>query len=69
MVTVDNESPPGSWKNEMDRMPWRYSEQVKVEQALATIRQAGLPVEANILAQEINVLKAELAALRENRDK
>ena len=69
MVTVVNESPPGSWKNEMDRMPWRYSEQVKVEQALATIRQAGLPVEANILAQEINVLKAELAALRENRDK
>lgn len=69
MVTVDNESPPGSWKNEMDRMPWRYSEQVKVEQALATIRQAGLPVEANILAQEISVLKAELAALRENRDK
>lgn len=65
MAVVDNESPPGSWKDEMDRMPWRYSQQVKVEQALATIRQAGLPVEANILAQEISVLKAELETLRE----
>lgn len=64
-MTVDNESPPGSWRDEMARMPWRYSQQVKVEQALATIRQAGLPVEANILAQEISVLKAELETLRE----
>lgn len=64
-MTVDNESPPGSWRDEMARMPWRYSQQVKVEQALAMIRQAGLPVEANILAQEISVLKAELETLRE----
>ena len=65
MATVDNESPPGSWKDEMDRMPWRYSQQTKVNEALASIRQAGLVLEANILAQEISVLKAELAALRE----
>ena len=63
-MSVDNESPPGSWKAEMERMPWRYSQQTKVNEALASIRQAGFALEANVLAQEINVLKAELTALR-----
>jgi hypothetical protein len=66
MAVVDNESPPGSWKDEMERMPWRYSQQVKIEEALAIIRRAGFMFEANVLAQEINVLKAELEALRNN---
>lgn len=64
MVTYDKDSPPGSWAREMERMPWKYSQQVKVDEALATIRQAGLRIEANILAQEINVLKAEIEHLR-----
>lgn len=25
-MTVDNESPPGSWKNEMERAPWAYGQ-------------------------------------------
>lgn len=64
MAGVDNESPPGAWRDEMARMPWRYSQQVKVEEALATIRRAGFMLEANLLAQEINILKAELESLR-----
>ena len=66
-MSVDNESPPGSWKAEMERMPWRYSQQTKVNEALASIRQAGFALEANVLAQEISVLKAELEALRGDR--
>ena len=65
-MTIDNESPPGAWKDEMARMPWKYSQQVKVEEALASIRRAGFVLEANLLAQEISVLKAELEALRGN---
>ena len=63
-MPVDNESPPGAWRDEMARMPWRYSQQVKVEEALASIRQAGLKLEANVLALEITTLKNELEALR-----
>lgn len=64
-MTIDNESPPGSWRDEMARMPWRYSQQVKVDEALAAIRKAGLALEASVLAQEINVLKAEIDRLKE----
>jgi len=66
-MPVDNESPPGAWKAEMERMPWRHSQQVKVEEALASMRKAGLKLEASVLAQEISVLKAELEALRGDR--
>lgn len=65
-MTIDDVSPPGSWRDEMARMPWRYSQQVKVEQALAEIRRAGFVNEAILLAQEITVLKAEIEALRKN---
>ncbi len=63
-MTIDNESPPGAWRDEMARMPWRYSQQVRIEQALAEIRRNGFVNEANTLAQEISVLKAELEHLR-----
>lgn len=66
-MAIDDISPPGSWKTEMERMPWKHSQQAKVEEALASIRRAGLQLEANLLAQEISVLKAELEALRGNR--
>ena len=66
-MIIDDKSPPGSWKREMDMMPWKYSQQVKVDEALATIRKGGMVFEANLLAQEINVLKAELEHLRANR--
>lgn len=63
-MTIDNDSPPGAWRDEMARMPWRYSQQVKVDEALAAVRQAGLQLEAQVLAQELSVLRAELVRLR-----
>lgn len=63
-MTIDNKSPPGAWRDEMARMPWKYSQQAKIEQALAEIRRNGFVNEANTLAQEISVLKAELEHLR-----
>jgi hypothetical protein len=67
-VIIDDQSPPGSWATEMARMPWRYSQEVKVEQALVTIRQAGLVLEATVLALEIKTLKDELKTLRAHPD-
>jgi hypothetical protein len=67
MTIIDDESPPGAWADEMKRMPWKYSQQVKVDDALAALRKGGFLFEANILAQEINVLKAEVEALRGDR--
>ena len=52
----------------MARMPWKYSQQVKVEQALAAVRQAGLVVEATILALEIKTIQDELKTLRARPD-
>lgn len=66
-MTIDNVSPPGAWKSELERMPWKYSQQAKVEQALASIRSAGLQLEANVLAMEITTLKSELELLRNAR--
>jgi len=63
-MTIDNDSPPGAWRDEMARMPWRYSQQVKVDEALAAVRRAGLQLEAQVLAQELSVLRAELVWLR-----
>jgi hypothetical protein len=63
-MIIDDKSPPGSWKAEMERMPWKYSQQAKIDEALASIRKSGMALEANLLAQEINVLKAELEVLR-----
>jgi hypothetical protein len=63
-MTTDNISPPGAWQEEMNRMPWRYSQQVQVEQALAAIRNAGLHLEAQVLAIEITTLKNEIKDLR-----
>jgi len=66
-MIIDDKSPPGSWQREMDMMPWKYSQQAKIDEALAAIRKSGMAFEANLLAQEINVLKAELEHLRANR--
>ena len=66
-MTIDNVSPAGAWKTEMERMPWKYSQQAKVEQALASIRSAGFQLEANVLALEITTLKSELELLRNVR--
>lgn len=62
MKNIDNESPPGSWKNEMDAAPWAYGQRqdTGIRNALAKIRQSGLWHEAALLEQRINSLEAEI---------
>lgn len=64
MGSIDDESPPGSWKKEIERMPWKFTQDQKVHWALAELRIRGLWTEASVLANEINVLKAEIENLR-----
>jgi hypothetical protein len=68
-VTIDNQSPPGAWKDEMRAAPWGYgqSQQKRVEQSLQSIRRAGLFDEATVLSLELNTLRIELESLRGNR--
>ena len=65
-MIIDNESEPGSWKRELERMPWGYgqSQTMKLETAFANIRKWGLFSEALVLEQEIQTLKAELEHIR-----
>jgi len=62
MKVVDDESPPGAWKEEMKAAPWGYgqSQAKNVEQALNNVRKAGLWDEARILSLEIRTLQIEI---------
>lgn len=64
MTTIDNESPPGSWEREIERMPWKFQQEEKVGWALSQMRLRGMFKEADIITQEISTLKAELESLR-----
>jgi hypothetical protein len=66
----DNESPPGSWKNELSAAPWGYgqNQNQKVRDALASMRQRGMWTEASVLETEITTLKAEIGHLMERLD-
>ena len=68
-LTIDDQSPPGAWKEEMSAAPWGYgqSQQKRVEQSLQNIRRAGLFDEATVLLLELNTLRTELESLRGNR--
>ena len=68
-LTIDDQSPPGAWKEEMSAAPWGYgqSQQKRVEQSLQNIRRAGLFDEATVLLLELNTLKTELESLRGTR--
>jgi len=66
-MPVDNESPPGAWKTEMERMPWKFQQEEKVGWALSQIRLHGMFKEAEVLAQEIITLKVELEHLRKSK--
>lgn len=67
-MTVDDISPPGSWQREIELQPWKYKQEQKVGWALSEMRLRGMFKEADILAQEISVLKAELERLRGHRE-
>lgn len=66
MTTIDNESPPGSWKNEMDRAPWAFGQKRKIAytDAIALIRLRGMGEEADAVASEIYRLNDEIGRLR-----
>ena len=63
-MPVDNESEPGAWAREMERMPWKFQQEQKVGWALSQLRLRGMFKEAEVLTQEISTLKAELESLR-----
>lgn len=70
-MAIDNESPPGSWKDELKAAPWGYgqSQNRTVESALVAIRKAGFWEESVLLAQEIMLLNAEIARLTKELQK
>lgn len=61
-MIIDNNSPPGSWRNELEKLPWGYgqSQNTQVKDALAEIRRAGLWSHADVLEREILTLRREL---------
>jgi len=61
-VTIDNQSPPGAWKDEMKAAPWGYgqTQQSQVDRALQNIRRAGLSDEATVISLELLTLMNEL---------
>jgi len=56
---IDNESPPGAWKAELERAPWGYGQRKPptIDEVLWMLRKLGLSVEADIIAAEIAKLK------------
>ena len=64
-MTIDNQSPPGAWADELKAAPWGYGQERdwRINNALANVRMRGLWTEASTLANEINALKAEIARL------
>ena len=65
MATIDNESEPGAWKKEMEKIPWRFqhSNYVNVNDVLAVIRANGFSTEANFIGEEVTRLKAQIKSL------
>ncbi len=64
-MTIDNQSPPGAWAEELKAAPWGYGQERdwRIDNALANVRMRGLWTEASVLANEINALKAEIYRL------
>jgi hypothetical protein len=70
-MTVDRESPPGAWAEELRAAPWGYgqSQAKKVEVALNNVHKAGLWEEYKVINMELNLLKTELELLRNGKAK
>lgn len=70
-MTVDNQSPPGAWAEELKAAPWAYGQERdwRIDNALANVRMRGLWSEASTLANEINSLKAEIHRLTAKGDR
>lgn len=66
-MTVDDKSPPNSWQQEMDRMPWKYKTpgSPDINEILARMGRNGMWQEARAISDEISRLKADLFSARE----
>jgi hypothetical protein len=65
-MVKDDVSPPGAWKEEMERAPWAFGQRQgdRVANAFVAMRRAGLADDAMVLEMEIKTLRAELEYLR-----
>lgn len=65
MATIDDESEPGAWKREIEKMPWRFkhSNYATVNDALAALRANGFFEEANFIAEEIQRYRTQIHLL------
>lgn len=70
-MAIDNASPPGSWKEEMDRAPWAFGQKRKIAytDAIALIRLRGMGEEADAVASEIYRLNDEIGRLKKEMAK
>ena len=70
-MAIDNDSPPGSWKEEMERAPWAFGQPRKISytDALAYMRLRGLGNEADVIAAEIYRLNDEIGRLKKEAAK
>jgi hypothetical protein len=52
-MIIDDESPPGAWKREMEKLPWAFGQkrEPSVTEILTRMRAHGLDVEADIIAR------------------
>ena len=70
-MSIDDQSPPGSWANELKAAPWGYGQGRKttIEKALAAVHGSGLWEESILLAQEISLLRTEIDRLKHDIQK
>ena len=67
---IDNESPAGAWKTELERAPWAFG-QIKpptIKEVLWTLRKCGFSVEADIIAAALAQADASKAETVKNTD-
>jgi len=64
-MVKDDVSPPGAWKEELERAPWGYGQKQGDRLAIAfvAIRRMGLHEEAALLELEIKTLRNEIEHL------
>jgi hypothetical protein len=64
-MVKDDISPPGAWKEEMERIPWGYGQKQgdRLANAFLAMRRLGLYDEATLLELEIKTLRNEIEFL------
>jgi hypothetical protein len=64
-MVKDDVSPPGAWKEELERAPWGYGQKQgdRLANAFLEMRRMGLHEEATLLELEIRTLRHEIEYL------